>query len=393
MSDYDVIVVGGAMVGSAAAALLGIEGLRVAVVEAGTQQIDLDDQFIDLRVSAISRASQGLLQQLAVWQKIDPARMSPYREMRVWDGGVPPESAEVLHFDSADIAEPDLGFIVENRRILHALRSRIDELETVVVFAPASAGQIKTGDDAIEVRLDDGRRLRARLLIAADGARSAIRELAGISTTGWSYEQKAVVTHITTDQPHGDTAFQRFLPDGPVALLPLYDGRSSVVWSTTPTHANNLLELEANEFNEQMTAATDRVLGDIVASDRRAAFPLQLLHADAYVRPRLVLLGDAAHAVHPLAGQGVNLGFADVAVLGRVLANAQREVIGDWKLLRRYERQRKSENLLMMGSIDALHRLFAQQTPLASRARQLGMSLFNRMSPLKQAVIRRAMGA
>ncbi|MDH3647927.1 MAG: UbiH/UbiF/VisC/COQ6 family ubiquinone biosynthesis hydroxylase [Gammaproteobacteria bacterium] len=392
MNDYDAIVIGGGMVGSATAALFGKQGMRVALIEARMPQYNLDDDAIDLRVSAISHASQSLLNELGAWQEIDNETIAPFREMRVWDAGVPPESAQAVHFDSAEIGEADLGFIIENRRILAALHRCLDDLNSVAVFAPASAQGIVNGDNNIEVRLDDGRRLAARLVVGADGARSKTREMAGIDTTGWSYEQKAVVTHVATGEPHRDTAYQRFLPDGPIALLPLYDGRCSIVWSTTPEHADALLEMELAQFNLQVELATDRVLGRVVDSDRRAAFPLQLQHAQSYVQPRVVLLGDAAHAVHPLAGQGVNLGFADASTLSQVVADNGVEVMGDLTVLRRYERQRKSENLLMMGSFDVLNRLFRQQAPLIGRARQVGMSLFNRMTPLKQAVIRRAMG-
>ena len=392
MSEYDAIVIGGGMVGAAAAALLAQQSMRVAVIEARLPEVNLDDDAIDLRVSAISHASQSLLDQVGAWQKIETKTIAAFREMRVWDSAVPPESAQVVHFDSAEIGEADLGFIIENRRILAALHRCLAELDSVVVFAPASAIRIVNGDDDIEVRLDDERRLRARLVIGADGARSNTRQLAGIETEGWSYEQKAVVTHVSTSEPHRDTAYQRFLPDGPIALLPLYDGRCSIVWSTTLEQADALLEMESAEFDRQIEQATDQVLGRVVDSDRRAAFPLQLLHAASYVRRRLVLLGDAAHAVHPLAGQGVNLGFADARTLSQVIGEAGTEVMGDLGVLRRYERQRKSENLLMMGSFDLLNRLFRQPAPLVGHARTLGMSLFNRMTPLKQAVMRRAMG-
>ncbi|MDH3589588.1 MAG: UbiH/UbiF/VisC/COQ6 family ubiquinone biosynthesis hydroxylase [Gammaproteobacteria bacterium] len=391
MSDYDIVVVGAGMVGSAAAAVFGQRGLRVAVVEARMPQGDLNDGKIDLRVSAISRASQELLQQVGAWQNIDSKTISPYGEMRVWDADVPPESADVVHFDAADIGEPELGFIIENRRIQDALHRCLNALPSVVLFTPCSVEDLTRCDDAIAVRLDDGRKLKARLVIGADGARSRTRELAAIATRGWSYEQKAVVTHVTTSNSHRETAYQRFLTDGPIALLPLYDGRSSVVWSTTPGHADELLALEQESFCRRVEEATDAVLGRVTHSDRRAAFPLQLLHAVDYVRPNLVLIGDAAHAVHPLAGQGVNLGFADVRKLGDVCREVDTLELGDLSVLRRYERERKSENLLMMGSVDALNRLFRADTPLVGRARQVGMSLFNRIPPLKHAIIRRAM--
>ncbi|MBT8132024.1 MAG: UbiH/UbiF/VisC/COQ6 family ubiquinone biosynthesis hydroxylase [Gammaproteobacteria bacterium] len=391
MKNYDAIVVGGGMVGSAMALSLSLRNLNVAIVESNPQQIDLRDGQIDLRVSALSRASVDLLARLGAWDAIDPACVAPFRQMQVWDAAVPPYSADVLRFDSAELAAAELGFIVENRRVLNALQRRLQETG-IDSFSPARPDQLISGEQDIAVRLADGRLVKGTLLIGADGAGSMIRQMAGIETQGWPYAQKALVTHINTARPHADTAWQRFLPDGPIALLPLYDGRSSVVWSTRTEHADELRDMSAEQLSVQLRQATDDVLGDIRADEVRATFPLQLLHAQSYVSKRLVLVGDAAHAIHPLAGQGVNLGFADVAALDHLIADAPPATIGDLGLLRRYERSQKSQNLLMMGSLDLLHRLFASDHPLLGRARQLGMSAFNRMTGLKHAVVRRAMG-
>ncbi len=391
MNEYDVIVAGGGMVGLATALALGRQGRRVAVVEPQPVPV-IDDGRIELRVSAVSRASQALLGRLGAWGSIESAALAAYREMRVWDWQVPPDSAQVLSFDSAAIGEPELGFIVENRRIVAALARTIAALDNIELLVPARAGSVELGDDAATVVLEDGRRLRAQLLVGADGGRSQTRAMAGIETRGWSYEQRAVVTHVTTAEGHRDTAFQRFLPEGPLALLPLYDGRSSIVWSTTPERAEELLALDDAGFVSAVTDGCDRVLGEVTDCDRRAAFPLHLSHAIDYCRSRFVLVGDAAHSVHPLAGQGVNLGFADAAGLADTLDGVSPRALGDLAVLRRYERARKGDNLLMMGSLDALNRLFRSDSELVGRVRQTGLSLFNRLTPLKHAVIRRAMG-
>ncbi len=390
MSDYDVVVIGGGMVGSAAACLFGNGGLRVALIEAGPPAAAIVDDKVDLRVSALSRASQRLLERVGAWQRIGQAYVCAFRAMHVWDAQAPPNSADALHFEAAEIGEPDIGHIVENRRIVAALHAQAAAQPGVELFAPASARRIENTSDRATLTFDDGRVLHAKLVVAADGAGSRTREQAGIETTGWSYEQHGLVTHIATSEPHRETAYQRFLPSGPIALLPLYDGRCSVVWSTTPAQAQRLLELDNDDFHRELCDATDGVLGLVVGSDRRAAFPLRLLHANRYVQPRLALVGDAAHTVHPLAGQGVNLGFADVRHLHDAVS-AQSDK-GDLPGLRRYERQAKSDNLFMMGSLDALHRLFTDETPVVARLRSAGLALVNRMTPVKRVLIRRAMG-
>lgn len=314
-ADFDVVIVGAGMVGAALACALGESGLRIALLEAREPQAFVSGEEVDLRVSALSRASERILSALGAWESIKTMRVSPYREMRVWDAG----SAGRVHFDAASIGEPSLGHIVENRLIQHALLERACRLSNLEWFCPAISVAVSFGDEYARVRLEDGRELHAALLVAADGADSRLRDMAGITTTGEPYDQHGVVTTIRTARHHGETAWQRFLPDGPLALLPLADGRCSIVWSTTPEHAEQLLQLPEAEFCATLTEVSEAVLGDVRACGPRARFPLRKLHADAYVRPRFALVGDAAHAVHPLAGQGVNLGFLDAAVLSEVL--------------------------------------------------------------------------
>lgn len=387
MTNPDVVVIGAGMVGAAAAVRMAQQGLQVAVVEPRLPETVCDDAFIDLRVSAISPASRALLVSLGAWSQIGDHFLSPYRAMRVWDAQVPPFSAEALSFEAAEIGASCLGHIVENRRIVAALHRVMSEMETLALYSPAQAHQLALGVDKATVTLDDGRELTARLVVGADGADSAIREQAGIGTRGWSYQQSGVVTHVQTEKPHQETAWQRFLPSGPIALLPLYDGRCSVVWSTSNEEAARLTGLDESALAAELSLATDRVLGEVVACDRRAAFPLQLLHARHYIRPRLALIGDAAHAVHPLAGQGVNMGFSDVTNLASSLT---REDPGDFAGLRRYERKAKADNLLIMGLLESLHRLFAAEHAVVRRLRSAGLGLVNRTVAVKNLLIRGA---
>ncbi len=246
----------------------------------------------------------------------------------------------------------------------------------------------------MRVHLDDGRILSTRLLIGADGAQSRTRELAGIATFEHDYRQAGVVAHMACERDHRATARQRFLADGPLALLPLPGRRVSIVWSTTPEHARELCSCDEGAFSQAVTAASEGVLGALCLDSQRASFPLRALHAREYTRPRLALVGDAAHVVHPLAGQGVNLGFLDAATLAGVLGDAMAagEDIGDHYVLRRYERWRKGENLATIAALDGLKRLFGARHPLVHGLRRTGLAAVNRLGPVKQRLARRAMG-
>jgi 2-polyprenylphenol 6-hydroxylase len=249
-------------------------------------------------------------------------------------------------------------------------------------------------DDAVRVTLSDGRRYGCALLVGADGGKSRVRELCGIGRAGWTYGQTAVVAHLRPEQPHRGTAYQRFLPDGPIAFLPLRDGRVSLVWTTTPDEAALLQAMEPAEFGHRVTEASDRVLGRVALDGDRAGFPLALWHSREYVRPRLALVGDAAHTIHPLAGQGVNLGFLDAAALVEVLGDAV-AVGGDpcgLRSLRRYERWRRSENALMLGVCDSINRLFGEKNVAVAGARRLGLALVARQPLARRALVQRALG-
>jgi len=394
--DFDVVVAGGGMVGAGCAALLGAyqptSALRVAMLEPRPATLPAPDEPLELRVSALSRASQRLVERTGAWQAVVERGASPYQRMVVWDKVGTPAGEGSITFEAADLGEPDLGHIVENRTVQAALTARAVAHGVTLLRTGVSA--LDLGSEAATVTTTEGRRLSAALVVAADGGNSPVRRLAGIETQGWDYGQHAVVTHLHPSRPHQETAWQRFLPTGPLALLPLSDGRVSLVWSTMPERAAELVAMSSDEFAEAVTEASAGVLGRLVPDAGRASFPLRLLHAVDYTRPRLALVGDAAHGVHPLAGQGVNLGFMDCAALVQCLGEGLAEGTepGDRAALRRYERWRKAENLPAMILMDWLKRLFSNDDPSLSWFRSRGLGLVDRAAPVKRTLIERAMG-
>jgi 2-octaprenylphenol hydroxylase len=347
-----------------------------------------------LRVSAIAAGSSRLYSTLGAWDEVAAARASPFREMHVWDASRSVEGPESLHFDAAEFALPELGFIVENlllqEALLHVLERRGVTLgfETrIEALRPASSGRI-------DVECDGGDTLHADLVIGADGASSSIRQHAGIAVTSWRYSQSAFVTHLTPERSHRDCAWQRFLPTGPLALLPLHDGRVSVVWSTTLELAEDAYAATDVELGAMLTEASDGALGKLTAAGSRGTFPLRALYAARYVTPGTALIGDAAHSIHPLAGQGANLGIADAAVLAKVIGDAVAagEYPGDLPVLRRYERARKGANKTMLYFVDSLNRLFSSPSSRASVLRSAGMRLFNLSGPVRTRAVAIALG-
>ncbi len=392
----DVLVVGGGMVGNAAAALMAkaAPSLSVTVLDAQAPPNWAPDSPVGLRVSALSLASRRILEACGAWHSIASARTSPYREMRVWDAAAAPDGMAALRFRAADVAASELGYIVENELIRQSLRESLSGFPNVQLVDEAPVAGLEPGEERAEIRLEDGRRFRGALVVGADGAGSPTREMAGLKVRGHDYPQKAVVAHLRPEHPHQETAWQRFLPEGPLALLPLADGRVSIVWSTSPERADALLAMDDAAFMDEVAEAAGGVLGAMVECSRRAAFPLRMRYAPVYTRPRFALVGDAAHAVHPLAGQGVNLGFLDAAALAEVLAAGVGEGRdpGDHALLRRYERWRKGENLMAMAAFDGLNRLFSNDSVLLGSLRRAGFSVVDRVGALKSLFIRRAMG-
>ncbi len=395
--DLDVVIVGAGVIGAVMAALLVVRRLsapgEVVIVCDRVPAVAAPDADWDVRVFALSRASQRLLRICGVWNLLPAARSFAYERMRVWDASGEPFGNGSLEFDCARLGEPNLGFIVDQGALQRACLQAARAAGVAVIEAGIAA---VTGNDAdISVRLTDGREMHAKLLVAADGPNSKTRDLLGIDTAGHIYSQDALAAHVRTEKPHGNTAWQRFLPTGPLAFLPLPDGRSSIVWSAPRDEAARLRSLDPDGFAAALRAAGDGVLGDCELTTAIASFPLRLQYALEYVRPRAVLLGDAAHVVHPLAGQGLNLGLLDCAALAQVLepgAGAGAGQFGEHTLLRRYERWRRSENLLAATALDGLERLFSNADPLSAGIRRAALSGVDKLPFLKREFALRAMG-
>jgi len=357
----------------------------VLLVERGARPAEFFPERYDPRVYALSPASQALLSALGAWPRIASGRVSPYTAMQIWES----DPGQALCFSSFETGLQQLGWIVEDQLLADALWT---ELPQEGCLTGRSVETVAWGEAGARMQLSDGLCIDARLVVAADGAGSELRGMAGIDTIGWRYPQRAIVGHVRTDQAHGGRAFQRFLVSGPLALLPLADGRSSIVWTADETLAAELMALADDAFRARLGEACGNVLGAIIEATPRRALPLQLLHAAQYAAPSLVLIGDAAHAVHPLAGQGLNLGFADVTALVSVLGDS-RAAGRDWgspRALARYARARQAENLEMLALTDGLHRAFSRRLPGVRALLGLGLAGVNRAPPLKAWLARRA---
>jgi 2-octaprenylphenol hydroxylase len=392
--EFDAVVVGAGVVGTVAASLLIAHKIcppaRIALVADRLPQAPLPGSDWDLRVFALSRASERVLGEAGVWDRIPRDRISAYERMCVWDATGAAGERGSLCFDSAEIGEANLGSIVDGR-VLQAQSLRAARAAGVVMIETAISN-LEVTAAGVRLVLADGRELEAQLTLAADGTESKIRALAGIATAGHAYAQDALVAHVRTTRPHRNTAWQRFLPTGPLAFLPLPDGRSSIVWSTERALAARLRRLAKDEFEGELTEASARVLGDVSLASAIGSFPLRLQYAQSYVAPRIALLGDAAHVVHPLAGQGLNLGLLDCAALVEVLENRADGALGDLSVLRRYERWRKSENLVAATAFDGLERLFSLRGSWMSGLRVFGLDVVGGVPWLRRALARRALG-
>ena len=393
---FDIIVVGGGPVGACAGALLargtaGTAGLSVALLEPRPPRTIPADARPDPRVVALSRASERLLKHTGSWAQIPTARLSAYERMRIWHESIPPSSPAVLVFDAADVGEPNLGYIAENRALQVALLAAFAEAGGHLEPEPLSA--LSIGEEHVQVSTPRGT-LTARLVVGADGAQSALRAAAGLSSETRAYGQTAIVANVATERPHTATAWQRFMRDGTLAFLPLADGTSSIVWSADAERAAHLLSLSDAGFAQELDCASDLTLGGTRLVSERLSFPLIRLAAQRYVAQRVALIGDAAHVVHPLAGQGVNLGLFDAAALAQQIASAvaAREDPGALRVLRAYERWRKSELAGMALAIDAFDRLLAHGAGPLARLAQRGLSWVNRSQELRRFFIYRALG-
>lgn len=396
---FDIVIVGAGIAGCALALALKNSGWSVGLVEAGEARLpELPEgrclADFDRRVVALSPRSRALLQGWGVWPAVLSRRCCPYRHMTVWDA----EGTGRVDFDAADTGSEDLGVIVENRLLLRGLMECLDGQRELRWLVPETLESCQPVEAGWQLHLASGRSLETRLLVAADGAQSPLRKMAGFATREWDYAHRAIVATVELDRHHQDTAWQRFTDTGPLALLPLPGSETahfcSIVWSQQESQAETLLALEDAAFCTALEAACERLPGRVVAVSPRVGFPLRQRHAVDYVRPGLALVADAAHTIHPLAGQGLNLGLQDVAVLSAELHAAHRrgQSPGELSVLRRYQRRRKGENLLMMAAMEGFKRLFEAPAPSVRWLRNEGMRAFDRAAPLKRQVMRRAMG-
>ena len=388
ITDYDVAIIGAGVVGATLACLFAPTPLRIALIESKAPRAYRPGRY-DLRVISVNRASRHVLQSCGVWSAIEARRVSPFRHMRVWD-----DDGEIA-FHSAELGEPELGNIVEMSVMLEALHARIADEPQVDLMCPVKINRIDYRTGSVTVGLEGTGPIRAKLVVGADGVRSRVRRTAGIAVSATSYAQRAIVAQIDTALAHEHTAWQRFLRTGPVALLPLADGSSSIVWSCDRPRARELLVASAAEFAEQLTAVLQQRVGNITMRSERRGFPLWRSHADRYIAARTALVGDAAHVVHPLAGLGLNLGIMDAAALAEVLNESlagKRRDAGAYPALRRYERWRRAQNTIVINLMDAFKHGFGSDNSMLARARNLGLRIADGVTPMKHLLMRHAMG-
>jgi 2-octaprenyl-6-methoxyphenol hydroxylase len=386
---FDVAIVGGGLVGATLALALGGAGFRVALIDREPPAAKTSDAY-DGRASAIALGSKHVLAGLALWPSL--ARdAGPIRDIRVSDG----PSRLFLHYDHREVSDEALGYIVENRHLRRALAGALDACPAIARRAPVALQALERSADAATLALGDGTRLAARLVIGADGRSSRVREAAGIAITAWRYPQTAIVCSVRHERPHHAVAHERFLDAGPFALLPLKDPhRASIVWTESNRRVDTMLALDDAGLSRAMTERFGDTLGALAIEGGRWTWPLGLHHAQRYVDARLALVGDAAHGIHPIAGQGLNLGLRDVAALAEVLVDARRLGldIGDAGVLERYQRWRRPDNVALVVATDSLNRLFTTDLAPVRLARDLGLAAVNQLPPLKRLFMRHAMG-
>lgn len=391
--NADVIVVGGGLNGPALALALARAGLSVTVVDAQPARARAEVAF-DGRAYALAIASKRLLAAVGVWDRVAD-KVQPIREIKASDGRAGEGAAPFfLHFDSAEIEEGPMGFMLEDRHLYAAFLDAMGETAGIT-HIPATTVTAQEVDPAgVTVTLSDGRHLRARVIAGCDGRQSGTAKRAGIGRTGWSYGQTALVCAVAHDRPHDGIAQQFFMPTGPLAILPLPGNRSSIVWSETEENARTIAALDDDAFMEVLRPRFGDYLGDIRLAGARFTYPLNLTLANRYIAPRVALVGDAAHGVHPIAGQGLNLGFRDVAALAEVLVAAHRrgEDIGAEDVLERYQSWRRFDSTTLALGMDAVNKLFSNDNSALRAARDLGMGLVNAVPAFRRAFIRQAAG-
>ena len=389
MIETDVIIVGGGMVGLTLGAALDHGGVRAVVIDRDDPARQLEARF-DGRVSAIAFAAWNMFEAIGIADQLR-GKIQPINDIRVSDGG----SALFLHFDHRSVSSEPFGYMVENRHLRLAQDALAPLLKGLHRFAPAEIAYMERGDYGVEVRLKDGTEIRGALLVGADGRGSKIRESAGIKTTASAYGQTGIVTTVAHELDHKGFAQERFLPAGPFAALPMTGHRSSLVWTEPTARATALMLLDDDDFNAEMRLRLGDYLGEAHCVGPRWSYPLGVQIAERYVDKRLVLVGDAAHGVHPIAGQGLNMGLRDVAALAEVASDAKHLGLdlGGGQVLERYQRWRRFDNVLLTAVTDGLTRLFSNDVPPIRLARDLGLGIVNHIPPMKRFFIHHARGS
>ena len=385
---YDVVIAGGGITGLTQACTLQHSGLRIGIIDQhGPAPVT---ETCSLRVSAINRASLQVFERVGALETMRQLRVSPFREMHVWDT----TGVGQIHFDSAELGLDTLGYIIENNVIQQALLEVVRQADNIDWLCPAQIESLEINDGLKHVNLVDGSKLTAQLVVGADGHHSMVRQAMGLELVRKSYQQQAIVGTVATEYEHQQTAWQCFLPTGPLAFLPLADGNCSIVWSLDETEAEAMMALDEQGFADRLEQAFEYRLGSVTPVSGRAVFPLGHGHVEHYVQQGLALVGDAAHNIHPLAGQGANLGIMDAACLANVITealHAQRQWSA-YHTLRKYERSRKGDNRIMEATMTGFKYLFGNNNPFLAELRNMGLNLVDKADPVKQVFIRQALG-
>ena len=386
MQHYDLIIVGGGLAGASLAVALRDVRMRIALVES---RPPVAPDGWDARIYAISPANVDFLEEVGVWKHLDASRMAPIRAMEICG-----DAGGRLDFTAYETGVPELGWILESSLMAGEFWESVKRQGNLTLFCPARPARLAFGDEAAELHLDDGSILGAKLLVGADGRDSWVRQAAGLQAINQHYGEKGLVANFSTEKPHRNIAYQWFRDDGVLAYLPLPGNRISIVWSTPDQHADELCQMPKQLFCERVAEAGKYTFGKLDLLTPPVAFPLRLMRVPNTVAPRLALLGDAAHGIHPLSGHGINLGFQDAKELAKLLASRQPwHDIGELRFLERYQRVRREETVLLQNTTDGLHRLFRDAPPGLRTLRNIGLNVTNNLSFVKNTLVRYALGA